>query len=339
MLIIISNPFGDLIADEIQSSQEGHQNADGVQALVRIGTVGADSGGFNGQRSSHLSGFQIVSGFLRKGFCLRANHVIFPIVSRCHHRLCGSRNDIRGKAGVNFRQNQAFFRGVLLHPRCQLELHISHLSVGQRKLSVRSNTVIRHPILFQIVVHAVPSGFLIQTQNQPNGICRTISRFLEGFHSVQAGNNRSLVVQSTAAEHPAIGDFSGIRIEGPTITLRNDVQMAGNTENFGIRILGFPFNMTAIVVPVLYLEAQFLPQLQGVLICFFHAGAEWIHFSLRTPARLRPDAANANQLLELFQHLRFILFKYFSINHNSSFHRFLINVQFSSCCLPSFSIS
>ena len=96
--------------------------------------------------------------------------------------------------------------------------------------------------------------------------------------------------------------------------------MTGNTENFGIRILGFPFNMTAVVVPVLYLEAQFLPQLQGVLICFFHAGAEWIYFALGTPARLGLDAANANQFLKLFQHLRFILLKYFLINHNSSFH-------------------
>ena len=133
--------------------------------------------------------------------------------------------------------------------------------MDSRKVSVRCKAQVRLiAYSIQVVSHAVPVGFFVQSKDESDGSLRFKTAFFQGFHGIKTCDNGSFVICSSSAADITVYHLAAVRLEIPAAAFRNNVEMA----YYAYYTVFCPCEvyMSAVIIGIEKVEALFF--------CFLH---------------------------------------------------------------------
>ena len=205
-----------------------------------------------------------------------------------------------------------------------------------RELTVRSEAEIRLGRLGKIIVHTVPVGLFVQSEDEPYFFRRIHSRFFQRLHSVKSRHYRALVVGRAPSVDFSVRDLASVRLVIPVASFRNYVKMShdahafiGNVDHIALFIeyLSAELDMSAVVVRVEGGKILFL--------CFFqHIGKSLMDVLSKRHIiyRFGYHAGDGDKFLKGPYHL-ILVGVYPFVDFFPIAHKFSYRTSARSCCL------
>ena len=113
-----------------------------------------------------------------------------------------------GQGGTQFQRNHALF------------------NVDDGIVGVGAKAHARHRFMRRVIRHVFPAAFFVAAQDQAHLALERDARHLHGFHGVQGGYGRPLVIARAAAVHLAVLDHGAKGGIVPAVTHGHDVDMS-----------------------------------------------------------------------------------------------------------------
>ena len=340
VFIIESDEVIDFFIDKIQAPEEFHHDGHGVEAALRFCPVGGNAHRGQLQGFAHALARQLISGLFPVccGFLL--NGVICTCHFASHHSPAPIRHAVWScTAGKGAEHEPLGSRLVLSEFLRQIEDQHALFAVDHREIRIRRKAVIRPRRFFEVVVHALPGGLFIQTQDDPDRVFRLESGVLQGLHGIEAGNHRPFVIGGSAAIDIAVFHFAAVRFKVPAAAGRHHVQMAQDghdlrffmTDDLPLFIQNVlsasrPVDVTAVVVHIAGLESQAARQFQTSFKAVLHPLPKGINFPVLRGHRIRLLGIETDQLLQGFCHRLLVFFqkRFVLLKFHFPVHRILL---------------
>ena len=116
------------------------------------------------------------------------------------------------------------------------------------------------------MIHAVPVRFLIQSKDQADRLFRFIATGFQSFHPIKRSYHRTFIISRSTTTDPAVLYLSAIRIEAPSVALRDYVQMSYHAHDpfsFSCKV-----DVSAVVIRIVHCKALFAGHVQHGVIGF-----------------------------------------------------------------------
>ena len=159
------------------------------------------------------------------------------------------------------------FEAPKLQPRSRLLFELLRdvenedalFSVHDREITVRCEAERRHLFIFQIVLHALPVGLFIKTEDEAHSFLRYEVKLRESLHREQRRYSRAFVIVRSASVQLAVSDLAGERIVRPALAFRYAVEMGGYAHYVTVFLISAAeLDMSSVIVDVHGFEAELL---------------------------------------------------------------------------------